>query len=203
MAAIVDSAGNDPRRQRRLLPRASSAPTASRSRSRATPLVDHLSASAERPVPLHRRGQGGAALAHRPGPGRRRPRGALRLPAPRRRRRPARRRRDRAMSTPCSTACRSASRWPTATAASSSSTRCSARRSASPQSERPSWPGDLVVDEDKAAVSDAVRRFGRGRAMSGDLAVRLRTNPEEPVAMTVAGARGLGNAAVLLQPQGQ
>jgi two-component system, cell cycle sensor histidine kinase and response regulator CckA len=66
------------------------------------------------------------------------------------------------------------------------------------QSERPSWPGDLVVDEDKAAVSDAVRRFGRGRAMSGDLAVRLKMNPEEPVAMTVAGARGLGNAAVLL-----
>jgi two-component system cell cycle sensor histidine kinase/response regulator CckA len=64
--------------------------------------------------------------------------------------------------------------------------------------ERPAWPGDLVVDEDKAAVSDAVRRFGRGRPMSGDLAVRLRSNPEEPVAMTVAGARGLGNAAVLL-----
>jgi two-component system cell cycle sensor histidine kinase/response regulator CckA len=65
-------------------------------------------------------------------------------------------------------------------------------------SERPAWPGDLVVDEDKAAVSDAVRRFGRGRPMSGDLAVRLKPNPEEPVAMTVAGARGLGNAAVLL-----
>jgi two-component system cell cycle sensor histidine kinase/response regulator CckA len=64
--------------------------------------------------------------------------------------------------------------------------------------DRPAWPGDLVVDEDKAAVSDAVRRFGRGRAMSGDLAVRLKPNPEEPVAMTVAGARGLGNAAVLL-----
>ncbi|WP_395611561.1 response regulator [Allosphingosinicella sp.] len=64
--------------------------------------------------------------------------------------------------------------------------------------EKPSWPGDLVVDEDKAAVSDAVRRFGRGRPMSGDLAVRLKSNPEEPVAMTVAGARGLGNAAVLL-----
>ncbi|HEY5712976.1 MAG TPA: response regulator [Allosphingosinicella sp.] len=65
-------------------------------------------------------------------------------------------------------------------------------------SERPTWPGDLVVDEDKAAVSDAVRRFGRGRPMSGDLAVRLKSNAEEPVAMTVAGARGLGNAAVLL-----
>ena len=64
--------------------------------------------------------------------------------------------------------------------------------------ERPAWPGDLVVDEDKAAVSDAVRRFARGRALSGDLAVRLKMNPEEPVAMTVAGARGLGNAAVLL-----
>ncbi|MEA3031204.1 MAG: two-component system, cell cycle sensor histidine kinase and response regulator CckA [Sphingomonadales bacterium] len=64
--------------------------------------------------------------------------------------------------------------------------------------DRPAWPGDLVVDEDKAAVSDAVRRFGRGRPMSGDLAVRLKSNPEEPVAMTVAGARGLGNAAVLL-----
>jgi two-component system cell cycle sensor histidine kinase/response regulator CckA len=64
--------------------------------------------------------------------------------------------------------------------------------------EKPAWPGDLVVDEDKAAVSDAVRRFGRGRPHSGDLAVRLRFNPDEPVAMTVAGARGLGNAAVLL-----
>ncbi len=65
-------------------------------------------------------------------------------------------------------------------------------------SDRPVWPGDLVVDEDKAAVSDAVRRFGRGRALTGDLAVRLRNNPEEPVAMTVAGARGLGNAAVMI-----
>jgi two-component system cell cycle sensor histidine kinase/response regulator CckA len=64
--------------------------------------------------------------------------------------------------------------------------------------ERPAWPGDLVVEEDKAAVSDAVRRFGRGRNVSGDLAVRMRANPEEPVAMTVAGARGLGNAAVLI-----
>ncbi|PSJ37397.1 hybrid sensor histidine kinase/response regulator [Allosphingosinicella deserti] len=62
----------------------------------------------------------------------------------------------------------------------------------------PTWPGDLVVDEDKAAVSDSVRRFARGPSMSGDIAVRLRSKPEEPVAMTVAGARGLGDAAVLL-----
>jgi two-component system cell cycle sensor histidine kinase/response regulator CckA len=65
------------------------------------------------------------------------------------------------------------------------------------------WPGDLVVDEDKAAVSDLVHRFARGRGMTGDLAVRLRSGAEEPVALTVAGARGLGSAAVLPQSQGQ
>jgi two-component system, cell cycle sensor histidine kinase and response regulator CckA len=62
----------------------------------------------------------------------------------------------------------------------------------------PTWPGDLVVDEDKGAVSDAVRRFARGPALSGDVAVRLKIRPDEPVALTVAGARGLGEAAVLL-----
>jgi two-component system, cell cycle sensor histidine kinase and response regulator CckA len=61
------------------------------------------------------------------------------------------------------------------------------------------WPGDLVVDEDKAAVSDLVHRFARGRGgLTGDLAVRLRAKPDEPIALTVAGARGLGSAAVLL-----
>ena len=62
----------------------------------------------------------------------------------------------------------------------------------------PVWPGDLLVDEDKGPVSDAVRRFARGRAMSGDIAVRLKSNPDEPVGLTIAGARGLGDAAVLL-----
>jgi len=62
----------------------------------------------------------------------------------------------------------------------------------------PTWPSDLVVDEDKAAVADSVRRFARGPSMSGDIAVRLKTRPEEPVALTIAGARGLGEAAVLL-----
>ena len=62
----------------------------------------------------------------------------------------------------------------------------------------PSYPGDLVVKEDKAAVADAVRRNSRGPAMSGDLAVRLAHQSGEPVALTVAGLRGLGDAAVLL-----
>ena len=62
----------------------------------------------------------------------------------------------------------------------------------------PVYPGDLVVKEDKAAVADAVRRNARGPAMSGDLAVRLSHQSSEPVALTIAGLRGLGDATVLL-----
>jgi two-component system cell cycle sensor histidine kinase/response regulator CckA len=65
-------------------------------------------------------------------------------------------------------------------------------------SAMPVYPGDLVVKEDKAAVADAVRRNARGPAMSGDLAVRLTHQASEPVALTIAGLRGLGDAAVLL-----
>ncbi len=66
------------------------------------------------------------------------------------------------------------------------------------RSAMPTWPSDLVVDEDKAAVADSIRRFARGASLSGDVAVRLKSNAEEPIALTVAGARGLGEAAVLL-----
>ncbi|MEA1084527.1 response regulator [Sphingomonas sp. CD22] len=62
----------------------------------------------------------------------------------------------------------------------------------------PLYPGDLVVREDKAAVADAIRRFAGGATHSSDMAVRLKSHPEEPVALTIAGARGLGDAAVLL-----
>jgi two-component system cell cycle sensor histidine kinase/response regulator CckA len=62
----------------------------------------------------------------------------------------------------------------------------------------PQFPTDLVVREDKAALSDAVRRHGRGPATSGDVTVRLVGSPEEPVSLGLAGVRGLGEAAVLL-----
>ncbi|MFA5967941.1 MAG: response regulator [Sphingomonas sp.] len=62
----------------------------------------------------------------------------------------------------------------------------------------PLYPGDLVVREDKAAVADAVRRFASGASHSMDIAVRLAVRPDEPVAMSIAGARGLGDATVLL-----
>ena len=62
----------------------------------------------------------------------------------------------------------------------------------------PPYPSDLVVRQDKTAMSDAVRRFGQGPASSGDIAVRLRADPEDPVSLGLAGVRGLGEAAVLL-----
>ena len=63
---------------------------------------------------------------------------------------------------------------------------------------RPLYPSDLVVEEDKGAVADSVRRFARGRPVTGDISVRLKCSPDEPVALTIAGARGLGEAAVIL-----
>ncbi|MBH1943634.1 response regulator [Erythrobacter sp. YJ-T3-07] len=62
----------------------------------------------------------------------------------------------------------------------------------------PTFPSDLVVREDKGAISDAVRRFGKGGVASGDVAVRLETAPGEPVSLGLASVRGLGEPAVLL-----
>ncbi len=62
----------------------------------------------------------------------------------------------------------------------------------------PLYPGDLVVREDKAALADAVRRFAGGAQHSADMAVRLADRPDEPIALSIGGARGLGDAAVLL-----
>jgi two-component system cell cycle sensor histidine kinase/response regulator CckA len=62
----------------------------------------------------------------------------------------------------------------------------------------PVYPSDLAVREDKGALADAVRRFAKGPAASGDMAVRLRSSPDDPVSLSLAGVRGLGDAAVLL-----
>jgi two-component system cell cycle sensor histidine kinase/response regulator CckA len=76
------------------------------------------------------------------------------------------------------------------------------------EAEQAIYPSDLVVKEDKSAVSDAVRRFAgarpaagppaNGPLLSGDVAIRLRQRPDEPVSLTVAPARGLGEASVIL-----
>ncbi len=64
--------------------------------------------------------------------------------------------------------------------------------------EKPAYPGDIVVREDQAVVADSVRRYAVGPQMSGDIAIRMRSQPDEPVALSMAGVRGLGEAAVLL-----
>ena len=60
------------------------------------------------------------------------------------------------------------------------------------------YPSDLVVEEDKAAVSDAVRRFSAGRGSASDLSVRLKERSEENVSLTIAAAKGLGATASVL-----
>ncbi|WP_333605011.1 response regulator [Novosphingobium sp.] len=62
----------------------------------------------------------------------------------------------------------------------------------------PTYPTDLVVKEDKRALSEAIRRFAQGPAAAGDIAIRLTTQPDDPVSLSLAGVRGLGEAAVLL-----
>lgn len=62
----------------------------------------------------------------------------------------------------------------------------------------PRYPGDLVVKEDKGPFADTIRRFANGNQLSGDIAVRLTGSPDEVVSFSVAGMRGVGEAAILL-----
>jgi len=66
------------------------------------------------------------------------------------------------------------------------------------QGEIPTYPSDLVVREDKSALADSIRRHAAGSPSSGALPIRLTASPEEPVTVSLAGVRGLGEAAVLL-----
>ncbi len=67
-----------------------------------------------------------------------------------------------------------------------------------PPEKLPPYPGDLVIPEDKGAVSESIRRYASGSSMSGDIAVRLKDQPDDVIALSIAGVRGLGDAAVLL-----
>ena len=62
----------------------------------------------------------------------------------------------------------------------------------------PPYPSDLVIREDKGALADAVRRYAQGAPTAGDVAVRLHSAPQEPVSVSLAGVRGLGEGTVLL-----
>ena len=62
----------------------------------------------------------------------------------------------------------------------------------------PPYPADLVINEDKGAVLESIRRYSRGSMTSGDIAIRLKERPDEVIALSIAAVRGLGEAAVLL-----
>jgi two-component system cell cycle sensor histidine kinase/response regulator CckA len=62
----------------------------------------------------------------------------------------------------------------------------------------PPYPADLVINEDKGAVLESIRRYSRRSMTSGDIAIRLKERPDEVIALSIAGVRGLGEAAVLL-----
>jgi two-component system, cell cycle sensor histidine kinase and response regulator CckA len=68
--------------------------------------------------------------------------------------------------------------------------------------ERVAYPSDLVSDEDRAIVSDLVRRVGTGATGKQRAVVRLRHNSDEPVELAVAPASSMssrvGGVAVVL-----
>ncbi len=64
--------------------------------------------------------------------------------------------------------------------------------------EPPAHPTDLIAREDRSALVEAIRRHGAGPVSRSDIAVRLAASPDDPVSMSLAGVRGLGDAAVLL-----
>ena len=73
-----------------------------------------------------------------------------------------------------------------------------AETAGSPEDAPLRYPTELVVDDDKAMVSDAVRRAAGGYHKPRDLRVRLNSRPEEQTILTVARAPGLGAAEVIL-----
>jgi len=66
----------------------------------------------------------------------------------------------------------------------------------------PLYPGDLVVREDKGALADAIRKFAGGGGYATQLTVRFTDRVEDPLQVSLAGARGLGDAAVLMSLKG-
>ncbi len=62
----------------------------------------------------------------------------------------------------------------------------------------PSYPSDLVIGEDKAALGETVRRNARGNGAHTSLAVRAAAAPDRTLTLGLSGVRGVGDATVLL-----
>ena len=72
------------------------------------------------------------------------------------------------------------------------------RAAGASEGPEPLYPSDLVVEDDKSMVADIIRAIAVGRQPPRDLRVRLKSRPEEPVALTVAHARGHGLSSLVL-----
>jgi two-component system cell cycle sensor histidine kinase/response regulator CckA len=72
------------------------------------------------------------------------------------------------------------------------------RAAGASEGPEPLYPSDLVIEDDKAMAADIIRAIAVGRQPPRDLRVRLKSRPEEPVALTVAHARGLGVSSLVL-----
>ncbi len=62
----------------------------------------------------------------------------------------------------------------------------------------PAWPVDLILPDDRRALSDAIRRQAAGRSTEGSIGVRFAARAAEPVTLGLVGVRGMGDAAVLM-----
>src|SRR3546814_7148631 len=60
------------------------------------------------------------------------------------------------------------------------------------------YPSDLVMEDEKSMVADAIRKMATGQPTLRDLRIRLKTAPDEPVVLTLARVTGLGLTAVIL-----
>ncbi|API58838.1 hypothetical protein BSL82_05555 [Tardibacter chloracetimidivorans] len=60
------------------------------------------------------------------------------------------------------------------------------------------YPSDLVMEDEKAMVADAIRKMATGQPTLRDLRIRLKAAPEEPIVLTLARVTGFGLPAVIL-----
>src|SRR3546814_17586120 len=54
------------------------------------------------------------------------------------------------------------------------------------------YPSDLVMEDEKAMVADAIRKMATGQPTLRDLRIRLKAAPDEPIVLPLARVTGLG-----------
>jgi two-component system, cell cycle sensor histidine kinase and response regulator CckA len=68
--------------------------------------------------------------------------------------------------------------------------------------EAPRFPTDLVIVDDKGPFGEAIRRQVSAASGTSTITVRLKTQPQQPVSLSLTSVRGIGEASVMLTVQG-